>query len=165
MDSKKMEGGVEGRVGYQMKRAPHALRTEMDKALRGVRLTAAQYAALSALEATPGLSGAELARRGFVTPQTMNAILVNLETAGFVVRRSHPEHGRVLQAYLTEVGEELLSRAHGIVEAIEQRMLARLGQDDRLRLLDVLRGCADALEIGAEFVFHGVGANRESETA
>ena len=137
---------AESRVGYQMKRAQHALRVEMDKALREVGITTAQYAALSALEATPGLSGAELARRSFVTPQTMNAIVVNLEAAGLVVRRSHPEHGRVLQAYLTAASEELVSRAPRIVEPIEQRMLAGLNLDDRRWLLNALRSCADSLE-------------------
>jgi len=144
------EGRVESRVGYQMKRAQHALRAEMDKALREVGMTTAQYAALSALEVAPGLSGAELARRSFVTPQTMNAILVNLEAVGLVVRRPHPEHGRVLQAYLTGMGEEVVARAHGLVEAVERRMLDKLSQDDRRRLLEALRGCADALGGGAE---------------
>ena len=36
----------------------------------------------------------------------MNVILTNLETAGLVVRRPHPKHGRVLQTYLTEMGED-----------------------------------------------------------
>lgn len=144
------EDRVKSRVGYQMKRAQHALRVEMDKALREVDMTTAQYAALSTLEAAPGLSGAELARRSFVTPQTMNAILANLEAAGLGVRRHHPEHGRVLQAYLTEMGEESVTRAHGLVEAVERRMLDRLSQDDRRRLLEALRGCADALGGGAE---------------
>jgi DNA-binding MarR family transcriptional regulator len=49
---------------------------------------------------------------------------VNLESAGLVSRRPHPEHGRVLQAYLTETGEKLVSRAHQMVETLEQRMLA-----------------------------------------
>ena len=142
------EGGVEGRVGYQMKRAQHALRNGMDGALRDVGMTAAQYAALSALEAAPGLSGAELARRGFVTPQTMNGILVNLENAGLVVRRPHPQHGRILRSFLTEAGQELVPRAHVVVEDIEQRMLAGLGWEDRRRLLEALRSCADALEAG-----------------
>ena len=96
------------------------------------------------------MSGAEPARRGFVTPQTMNAFVVNLENAGLVVCRSRPEHGRVLRAYLTEAGEELVSGAHRVVEAIEQRMLKELDQDDRLRLFEALRSCADALETGAE---------------
>ncbi len=144
------ENRVESRVGYQMKRAQHALRFEMDKALREVGMTTAQYAVLSVLEAAPGLSGAELARRSFVTPQTMNAILVNLEAVGLVVRQPHPEHGRMLQTYLTEMGEESVARAHGVVEAVERRMLDRLSQDDRRRLLEALRGCADALGGGAE---------------
>ncbi len=142
------ESGVEGRIGYQMKRAQHALRNGMDGVLREVGMTAAQYAVLSALEAAPGLSGAELARRGFVTPQTMNVILVNLENAGLVVRRSHPEHGRILRAFLSEAGQELVSRAHVVVEGIERRMLEGLGREDRRRLLEALRSCGDALEAG-----------------
>lgn len=150
MKNEPIESGVEGRVGYQMKRAQHALRIALDEALREVGMTTAQYAALSALETTPGLSGAELARRCFVKPQTMNAIVVNLESAGLVVRRPHPEHGRVLRAYLTGAGEELVPRAHWMVEAIERRMLKGLGQDEQRRLLDALRSCADALETSAE---------------
>ena len=129
-----------------MKRAQHALRLEMDGALKEVGLTTPQYAALSVVEGEEGLSGALLARRCFVTPQTMNGILVNLEKAGLLERRAHPEHGRVLQAYLTGDGERMLSRAHALVEAIEGRMLGDLTEDERARLLAVLRGCADALE-------------------
>lgn len=137
-----------GRVGYELKRAQHALRLEMDGALRGVGLTTPQYAALSVLEVEEGISGALLARRCFVTPQTMNGILVNLEKAGLLERRAHPEHGRVLRAYLTGDGEGMLSRAHALVEAIEGRMLEDLTEDERDRLLAALRGCADALERG-----------------
>ena len=54
-------------VGYHMKRAQHALRIEMDEALREVGMTTAQYAALSTLEAATGLSAAELARGSSVT--------------------------------------------------------------------------------------------------
>ena len=141
-----IESGVERRVGYQMKRAQHALRTEMDRALREMKLTTPQYAVLSALEATPGLSGAELAKRSFVTPQTMNQIVVKLEDARLVARRPHPKHGRVLQTYLTDKGEKLVSQAHRIVESIEERMLTRLNRDEQRCLLDALRSCADSLE-------------------
>ena len=143
------EDRIEGRVGYQMKRAQHALRTEMDRALREIGMTTAQYAVLSSLEVASGLSsGAELARRGFVTLQTMNAILINLEAAGLVVRWPHPEHGRVLQTYLTKEGEKPASKAHRIVEVIERRMLKGLSREDQHRLLEALRSCADTLETG-----------------
>ena len=81
--------------------------------MRELGLTTPQYAALSALEESPGLSGVALARHSFVTPPTMNGIVTNLENAGLVVRRRHPEHGRVLQAYLTEEGAGLVVRPIG----------------------------------------------------
>ncbi|MGH3147177.1 MAG: MarR family winged helix-turn-helix transcriptional regulator [Rubrobacter sp.] len=137
-----------GRIGYQLKRVEHALRLEMDAALREGGMTTPQYAALSVLEEAPGLSGAALARRCFVTPQTMNQILIKLESAGMVERRPHPEHGRVLSAYLTKKGAKLVSRAHGVVETIEERMLAGLGRKKRERLLEALRRCVESLEAG-----------------
>jgi DNA-binding MarR family transcriptional regulator len=140
-----IEGRLGRRVGYQLKRAEHALRLEMDGVLRGVGLTTPQYAALSVLEEEAGLSGAALARRCFVTPQTMNQILMNLQGSGMVERRPHPEHGRVLSAYLTRKGAELVALAHGEVGTIEDRMLAGLDSGERSRLLEALRGCAESL--------------------
>ncbi len=141
-----MEEGLESSIGYELKRAQHALRKRLDGALRGIGLTTPQYAALSALGASPGLSGAELARRGFVTPQTMNAIIAGLEAAGLILRRPHPAHGRMLQAYLTEAGRDLLSRADREAEAVNRRMLAGLDQGERRQLLDALRSCVASLE-------------------
>ncbi len=143
-----MDRGLEGSVGYKLKRAQHALRLRVDETLKEVGLTTPQYAALSVLEETPGLSGAALARRSFVTPQTMNVILAKLEKSGLVERSPHPEHGRVLRAYLTDEGRDLVSGAHETVEVVEERMLADLSQEDRFRLARTLNGCADALEAG-----------------
>jgi DNA-binding MarR family transcriptional regulator len=74
--------------------------------------------------------------------------LMNLEAAGLVVRWPHPEHGRVLQTYLTKEGEKSASKAHKIVGVIERRMLKGLSWEDQHRLLEALRGCADTLETG-----------------
>ncbi len=56
-NERRVGSGVESRVGYQMKRVQHALRIEMDRALREMGLTTPQYAALGALQAAPGSSG------------------------------------------------------------------------------------------------------------
>jgi DNA-binding MarR family transcriptional regulator len=137
---------LEGRVGYQLKRVQQALRNRMDEVLRDLGLTTPQYAALSVLADGSGLSGAELARRSFVTAQTMNGILANLEAAGLIERRPHPEHGRVLQAYLTESGERLVSRAHEEVGDVEEWMLSDLASEERRNLLEMLRVCTNSLE-------------------
>ncbi len=135
-----------GRVGYELKRVQNLLRSRMDGELRGLGLTTPQYAALGVLRDFPGISGAELARRSFVTAQTMNQILSKLENAGLIEKRQHPEHGRVLQTYLAPEGESLVDRAHGVVEGIEEAMVEPLGESDRTKLLDMLRSCADNLE-------------------
>ena len=81
-------------IGYELKRVQHALRLAMDGEVRELGLTTPQYAALSILERDEELSGAELARRCFVTPQTMNGVLTTLESAGRIERRAHPTHGQ-----------------------------------------------------------------------
>ena len=138
-------GQPEGSVGYELKRAQHALRLRMDDVLRPVGLTTPQYAALAALAEAPGLSNAQLARHSFVTPQTMNQILKGLETAGLVRREGHPEHGRVLHAYLTGEGERLREECAGKVAAVEKRMVAGLSSQEQRVLLEALRSCARAL--------------------
>lgn len=132
------------RVGYRLKRAQQSLRTAMDVALRPA-LTTAQYATLSALEDNV-VSGAELARRCFVTPQTMNGILVGLEAAGLVERVPHPEHGRVIDTHLTGAGRKALRDGNRVVLAIEERMLRGLSPKKRHRLAESLQRCAENLD-------------------
>jgi len=140
-----MERPMDDRIGYMMKRVQAALRRRMDEALGPHGVTAPQYAVLSALEREPGLSNAELARRAFVTPQTMVRILENLEALGLVVRHAHPSHGRRLPASLTRKGERQLAAGHAGVAEVEEALLADLGDEERRQLLDLLLRCAVAL--------------------
>ncbi|GCF10140.1 MarR family winged helix-turn-helix transcriptional regulator [Dictyobacter arantiisoli] len=137
-------------VGYQLKRVQYALRVQMDNALRETGLTTPQYSALTAIEENPGLSGNKIARQCFVTPQTMNLILANLESRGLIVRHPHPEYGRVLQAYLTPAGENCLQESHHKTRAIEEHMVTNFTEDQRRQLVHELCTCANALETEAE---------------
>lgn len=133
------------RVGYELKRVQHDLRLGMNAELKEADVTTPQYAALSVLAEQPGISNAALARRSFVTPQTMNQIMVRLEDAGLVERHAHPEHGRVLQAYLTKEGEELREQCAERVDVIEEQMVSGLSEEERSKLLGLLRRCSAAL--------------------
>lgn len=141
-------GRLDSKVGYELKRVQHDLRLGMDETLKGLGVTTPQNAALSVLAEEPGLSNAALARRSFVTPQTMNQIMVRLEAAGLVERRAHPEHGRVLQAYLTEEGENLRRECAERVDAIEEQMVSELSEEERSKLLGLLQRCSAALREG-----------------
>ena len=136
---------MEGRIGYELKRAQQAFCVAVDDALRRVGLSNAQYAVLSMLEEAGALSGAELARRLFVTPQTMNQLVASLETRALVGRAAHPFHGRILQTSLTERGRSLLAAAHERVRAIEARMVAELSEQEQHELVRLLGACARAV--------------------
>ena len=111
-------------IGFSLKLAQQALRTHLDAALQQIELTTAQFAVLTFLEVEPGASNAALARRAFVTPQTMQGIVVALERSGFIARTPHPEHGRVLTTELTVSGRAALEAASEMVADAEARLRA-----------------------------------------
>ncbi|MFZ2995674.1 MarR family winged helix-turn-helix transcriptional regulator [Sphingobium sp.] len=109
-------------IGFALKQAQQALRTRMDAELRKIGLTTPQYAVLAYLKVEAGASNATLARRAFVTPQTMQAILVTLEKSAFIKRTAHPEHRRVQKTELTASGHHVLEAASTIVADAETRL-------------------------------------------
>ena len=66
----------------------------MEKVLADLEVTPPQFAVLTMIVAYPGLSGADLARLTFLTPQTINVIVRNLEKDGAIeksaARRAWP---------------------------------------------------------------------------
>jgi DNA-binding MarR family transcriptional regulator len=133
------------RFGYAIKRAQHALRARMDETLRPLGLTAPQYAVLSAVELDAGISNASLARAAFVTPQTMQGILANLERENLVVRTADPGHGRILRSELTRQGRTALLRAHRLVMGVERAMITAIGDKQTEKITPLLLRCAQAL--------------------
>lgn len=118
----------------------------MDKALGEIDLTTPQYAALSELSKEQGLSNAELARRCFVTPQTMHQIVVGLEARHLIKRSRHPEHGRIQQMRVTANGKKLLREAHALVFSVEAVMTRGLSGEEVEQANDILTKCYEALE-------------------
>jgi DNA-binding MarR family transcriptional regulator len=133
------------RPGYLLKRVQHALRNRMDSALRPIGLTTPQYAVLTAVRADPGISNATLAREAFVTAQTMQAIVTNLERDGFILRHADPSHGRILRTGLTDHGHEALIRADRVVFDVESAMIRSLSEGEVATLINLLGRCGENL--------------------
>ena len=130
--------------GYALKRAQHALRLRMDRDLKPIGLSAPQYAVLASLEHEPGLSNADLARRTFVTPQTMQSMLAKLERDGMIERTPDAEHGRIQRTELTAKGREVLTAAHDVARDVERTAANAIGEKPD-GATDMLRRVADAL--------------------
>lgn len=132
-------------IGFALKQAQQALRTRMDAELREIGLTTPQYAVLAYLKVEAGASNAALARRAFVTPQTMQAMLVTLEKSAFITRSPHPEHGRVQRTELTASGQSALEAASVIVGDAETRLRDAAAPVDPHTVTAMLLRLAEAL--------------------
>jgi DNA-binding MarR family transcriptional regulator len=118
--------GEQGYLAYLLRQAHAATRLTMERALAEVGVTPPQFVVLTMLRAYPGLSGAELARVAWLTPQTVGVIIRNLERDGAIRKTAHPLHGRVLQWTVTRRGDALLVKCRRHAQALERRLMAGL---------------------------------------
>jgi DNA-binding MarR family transcriptional regulator len=132
-------------IGYNLKITQHRLRQRLDAELAHLGITASQNAVLLAVANNPRISNAELARAAFVTPQTMQAILVNLERGGLIVRTPHPEHGRVIWSELTAKGKKTVADGANAADTVERQMLSGLSFEEAELLCKLLKRCAASL--------------------
>ena len=143
------EAGIhlETSLGYLLKEASSALRVAMEAVLRPLGMTVTHYSCLELLAQRPGLSNSELARGAFVTRQSMNVLLQNLERDGYVTRASEATVGKVLPTRLTPRGRRSLEKASTAVRSVGLRMLSGLSQNeqaDAFRILQsMIRGLRD----------------------
>ena len=135
-------------LGFLLKSLQHTLRQRIDEALRkqGVELSFAQFAALFNLHCDPGVTGARLARRAFVSAQTMNSALRALEQDGYIERRPHPQSRRADSWSLTEPGLAELARARQVGSTVFERMLAEFDAKEISTFVDYLRRSIAALD-------------------
>ena len=135
------------RVGYLVYMVERRLRARLDEEMRanhGVSTT--EYVTLSVLRERDGLSGAQLARLAFVTPQAMNQVVSALERRGLVKRRPDPRHRRVLRTSVTAKGLKQLERCDRSMDRIEADMLADVPAEQVELVRTALRTFARSLD-------------------
>jgi DNA-binding MarR family transcriptional regulator len=128
-------------LGYLLHRVTAVLRPEVSAALQPLGLSLTEFVCMRMLSANPGMSSAELARLGSVTPQAMNTVLRQLQDRGAVTRPGSVPSGRALPATLTRNGRALLTRAEAAVSVADDRILAKLNpaeQQEFTRMLEIL---------------------------
>ena len=137
------------RLPYTMRMVSQALSQQLERTLRPLGLTHAQLGALVqlGLDQSHGFSGAELANRAGVTPQSMSTAIGSLLERGLVVRTPHPTHGRVLEVRITDDGVRLLKRAQGAAKTVEDRAVAQLSDEEHAQLSSLIHRLMDTLDL------------------
>ncbi|MCA9507772.1 MAG: MarR family transcriptional regulator [Myxococcales bacterium] len=133
-------------LAYKLKQAQHSLRNSMDETLKSLELTTPQYAVLSQLETSPGISNAQLARSSFVTAQTMHGIVLNLEKNNLVRRKRDLNHGRILCTELTKKGKRTIEVAHAHVYETQKLMTRTLSKKNIQLFEEILNECIKNLQ-------------------
>ncbi|MGA5466789.1 MarR family winged helix-turn-helix transcriptional regulator [Mycobacterium sp. NPDC050041] len=122
---------------WLLKQAWYFSLTSVNDAVSEHGVSTAQIGVLRQLSDEPGLSGAELARRLLISPQGVQLALTALEKRGLVQRKQDPQHGRILQAFLTDQGRKVAAavvndaiaahdRVFGVLTKAEQETLRQL---------------------------------------
>ncbi len=141
-------------IPHLLKGLHHSLRQLVDQGLRRERIemTLAHLATLVAIDAEPGLAGAELARRSAVTAQTMNTILHRMERDGQLQRRPHPSSSRADSWFVTPRGSRQLDHAKVVGKGIWSKMLSTLDRREVTQLQNLLQRCIRGLDVQVEEV-------------
>lgn len=122
---------------WLLKQAWYFALTTVNDSVSEHGVSAAQIGMLRRLATEPGLSGADLARRLLISPQGVQLALKELERRELVQRKPDPQHGRILQAFLTEEGRKVAEavvgdaitahdKVFGVLSAAEQKTLRAL---------------------------------------
>ncbi len=116
--------------GYLVKRAQSVIHLALEEIVSRQGLGIPHYVVLTLLAESPGLPNAELARKAFVTPQSMNEVLRQLEASGLVERHQSQSNARILNAHLTPAGKKTWRSVDDGVRELEERLLRGLTQDE-----------------------------------
>jgi DNA-binding MarR family transcriptional regulator len=138
----------EEQIGYLLKRLMHLFRHLVDLRLRrGSDLSFAHLVTLDQIQQEPGIAGARLARRLFVTAQTMTGLLRRLEQNGSIERRPDPQNRRADRWYLLPAGVEQLGAARAAGGPVMTQMLSLLNPEEIAALRSSLERCVEGLEV------------------
>jgi DNA-binding MarR family transcriptional regulator len=133
-----MRASEDAPLGYLLFQVMATLRPEVTAALSPLALTLPEFVCMRMLSMSPGLSSAELARLGNVSPQAMNTVLHRLENARLVTRPASVASGRALPASLSADGRTLLKHAEAAVRDADAKVLAKLSASQQREFKQML---------------------------
>jgi DNA-binding MarR family transcriptional regulator len=127
------------RTFYLFNRVNAAVNLQLEKLLRALDITVAQYTSMSRIRGHEVMSSAKLARAHRVSPQTMYEMIVNLEKRGFLKRAKSPDNKKQLLVSLTRKGREILDLCDRSVDEIEPWAFAGMNTANHALLRELLQ--------------------------
>jgi DNA-binding MarR family transcriptional regulator len=131
--------GLDGLLGYLLRRAQGAMHRDFMAAVAEFALTQKQAATLWLIQANPGVSQVEVAATLGMDRATMMSVTDRLEDRGFVIRKRSTVDRRRQELYLTPAGQSTLRKCKTRVNEHEDKFSALFTQAELASLLDALK--------------------------
>ena len=127
------------RTFYLFNRVNAAVNVQLERLLRPLDITVAQYTCMSRIRGHEVMSSAKLARAQRVSPQTMYEMITNLEKRGLLTREKGPENKKQLLLSLTRKGHKVLDLCDRKVDEIEPWVFAGINTANHALLRELLQ--------------------------
>jgi DNA-binding MarR family transcriptional regulator len=122
---------MQARTIYLIKRVETEVTISMANALNAYELTPLQYSVISFVDIEGvNFSSAQLSRRFFMTPQSMNEIVTILQRKNMLIKTKDPNHKRVLRLNLTDEGKAVLINCNAVIDVVESDLFSGLKEKE-----------------------------------
>jgi len=129
---------LSGYVGYALRRAQGAIFADFNHTLAKLNLRPGQFAVLVLIDQNPGTSQSSVSAALGIQKANFVATIADLEDRGLVRRRKSESDGRTYSLGLTPRGRATLQHAAELQSLHEARVIAQIGSEERLQLLNLL---------------------------
>ncbi|MGC0415112.1 MarR family winged helix-turn-helix transcriptional regulator [Embleya sp. AB8] len=116
-------------VPHLLWRAQQSMQRLLNERLDGIGVSINQLGLAGRLDENGAMSSADLARAHHITPQSVTTAMVALERAGWIVRRPHPVHKRVVLLELTELGSAGVAEGRRVVKETDEMITRAIGTE------------------------------------
>ena len=140
------------RFGFLIHDVSRLRRVAVDRALKPLGITRAQWWVLAFLSRRDGMTQTALAADLDLTKVAIGGLLDRMEGAGIVERRADQNDGRARRVYLTRAGTKMVSAIRQNVETVELEILSRIPDAALEQATETLRTLKETLLeiLGAE---------------
>ncbi len=135
--------GLNGLLGYCVRRAQGAMHRDFVTSLSDLDLTQKQTATLWLIGANGGVSQVTIAASLGMDRATMMALVDRLEQRGLVIRKRSTSDRRRQELHLTPAGQAMLKKAKTKIAEHERRFVTRFKQGELAALISGLRRLAE----------------------
>lgn len=125
-------------LGFMLQDVARLMRRAFNRRISDLKLTQAQWRALSVMWRNPGLRQSRLADMLEMQPISVARLIDRMQAAGWVERRPDPSDRRAVQLHLTDKAEPILSRIRKDAARLRAEVLNEVSGEEQQAFVSVL---------------------------